>query len=207
MTVSQEIIAPASLVTEGRLLNIQLLPDETILELALVRADPEELLSEIETTTSTERFAYEAVEAQEDHWYVYQHCQPTGQAWELFQLLNNYRLMIMFPILFDDTGCTIEIIGRESDVQHGFDALPDDIRRQTSIERVSEYSPQATTPSSKLTERQRDILDAAATVGYYDVPRRGTADDVAAAVGCAPSTASEHLRKIEARILSAIAED
>lgn len=207
MAVSHDVIAPASIVIEGRLLNIQLLPDGTMLELALVRADPDELLSELEATTSTEQFAYEVVEAQENYCYIYQHCRPTEQARELLQLFNDYRLMLMFPIPFDEsTGFTIEIVGREADVQHGFDALPDDVRHRTSIERVSEYSPQTTRLRSVLTERQLDVLDAAATVGYYDVPRRGTADDVAAVVDCAPSTASEHLRKIEARILSALAE-
>ncbi|WP_330633328.1 helix-turn-helix domain-containing protein [Halocatena halophila] len=206
MTLPQDVIAPASVITEGRLLNIQLLPDGTILELSLVHIDPDELLSELETTNEPNQLAYEVVETKQDFWYVYQHCQPTEQALTLLRLFNDYQLMIMFPVVFDDTGCTIEIIGRDSDVQHGFDALPADVRRRASIDRVNEYSPQATTPRSDLTERQREVLDAAVTVGYYDVPRRGTAEDVAAALGCAPSTASEHLRKIEARILSSIAE-
>lgn len=205
LTLPHDVIAPASVITTGRLLNIQLLPDETILQLSLVHADPDALLAALETVDRPEQLAYEVVETQQDHWYVYQHCQPTAQALTLLQLFNDHQLMIMFPVIFDDTGCTIEIIGRESDVQNGFDALPDDVRQQTSIERVSEYSPQTTTPSSTLTKRQREVLDAAVTVGYYDVPRRGTATEVAAALDCAPSTASEHLRKIEARVLSAIA--
>lgn len=116
--------------------------------------------------------------------------------------------MIVFPIsLSQETGITIEVIGSESDVQNGFDALPEEVRRRTSIERVGEYSPTAAGMVSTLTERQHEVLDAAAAVGYYDIPRRGTADDVADVVGCASSTAPEHLRKIEARILSAVADE
>ncbi|MFC6965098.1 helix-turn-helix domain-containing protein [Halocatena marina] len=100
------------------------------------------------------------------------------------------------------SGITIKIIGRESDLQHGFDALPGEVRRRASIERVEKCSPVAPGIVSTLTERQRDVLTATADVGYYDVPRRGTADDVADTVGCAASTASDHLRKIETRILS-----
>ena len=147
------------------------------------------------------------VETQDGQCYIYQHCRPTEQVQVLLRLLNEHRLMIMFPVRFDvETGITIEMVGRESDVQNGFDALPQEVRRRTSIERVGEYSPTAAGVVSTLTERQREVLDAAASVGYYDVPRRGTADDVADVVGCASSTASEHLRKIEARILSSVAE-
>jgi predicted DNA binding protein len=38
--------------------------------------------------------------------------------------------------------------------------------------------------------------------GYYDVPREASRDDVARCLGCAPSTASEHLRKAERRVVS-----
>ncbi|WP_227380189.1 helix-turn-helix domain-containing protein [Haladaptatus halobius] len=208
MTIPHEVVAPASIVTEGSLLNVQLLPDGTLLELAHVRANSEKLLNSMETSASTDHFAHEVVEAQDGQCYIYQHCRPTEQAQELLQLLNEYRLMVIFPIPFDEeTGLTIEIIGSESDIQNGFDALPLEVRRRTSIERVGEYSPMAPRVVSALTERQREVLNAAAAVGYYDVPRRGTADEVADVVGCASSTASEHLRKIEARILSALAEE
>lgn len=206
MTIPQEVVIPDSSVTEGLLLNVQLLPDGTLLELALVRAETDESLTVLEADARTEQFAREVVKTQDGQWYVYQHCRPTEQVQALLHLLNDHRLMIMFPVRFDgEAGLTVEIIGSESDVQSGFDELPSEIRRRTSIEQVAEYSPRAAGVVSVLTERQREVLNTAAAVGYYDVPRQGTADDVANAVGCAPSTASEHLRKVEARILSALA--
>lgn len=133
--------------------------------------------------------------------------RPTEQVQETLEILNDHRLMIIYPISIDrDTGFTLEIVGSEADVQNGFDALPEEIRRRASIERVDEYSPMLPGVVSDLTDRQRDVLSAAATVGYYDVPRRGTAADVAEVVDCATSTASEHLRKIEAYVLSSLAE-
>lgn len=206
MTVPHEVVASTSEVTEGYILNIQLLPDETLLELSLLRATANELRTIQETCTSTDHFTHEVVEAQDGKCYIYQHCRPTEQVRELLQLLNDYRLMMIFPIHIDkENRATVELIGSESDVQTGFDALPEEVRRRASIERVGEYSPVAASVVSVLTERQREILDAAVTVGYYDVPRSGTADDVASVAGCASSTASEHLRKIEARILTSLA--
>ena len=139
MTLPLETVAPASAVTEGHILNVQLLPDGTLLESALVRTNSDKLLSMMEISTDTDHFSYEVVDVQDGQCYVYQHCRPTEQAHELLQLLNDHRLMIMFPISFSEkTGITIEIIGSESDVQNGFDALPREIRQRTSIERVNE---------------------------------------------------------------------
>ncbi|WP_255190928.1 helix-turn-helix domain-containing protein [Natronobeatus ordinarius] len=54
---------------------------------------------------------------------------------------------------------------------------------------------------SALTERQREVLQAALEVNYYETPRRATAADVADHLGCTASTASEHLREAEARVI------
>lgn len=70
MTIPQEVVTPASTVTEGRLLNVQLLPDGTMLELALVRAEPDELPSMMETSTSTDRCTYKVVGAGDGQCYV-----------------------------------------------------------------------------------------------------------------------------------------
>ncbi|NEU57192.1 helix-turn-helix domain-containing protein [Halorussus sp. MSC15.2] len=51
------------------------------------------------------------------------------------------------------------------------------------------------------TERQQEAVETAVAVGYYDVPRTATHEDVAAELACAPSTASEHLRKAESKVL------
>ncbi|WP_425603073.1 helix-turn-helix domain-containing protein [Halosolutus gelatinilyticus] len=44
----------------------------------------------------------------------------------------------------------------------------------------------------------------AVETGYYRSPRETSLEDVVDAVGIAPSTASEHLRKIESRVFSAL---
>ena len=153
MTVPHEVVAPASKIAEGQLLNVQLLPDGTLLELSLIRADPDVLRTELESNTTAEHFTREIIEVQNDHWYVYQHCRPSELIREVLQLLNDYRLMIIFPIPFDEkTGVTVEIIGNESNIQDGFDALPLEIRQQSSIERVGNYSPMDTRMSQALTE-------------------------------------------------------
>lgn len=46
------------------------------------------------------------------------------------------------------------------------------------------------------------ILVTAIREGYYEDPRRASQADVAEALGIAPGTVSEHLRRVEATVFS-----
>ncbi|MFC6732033.1 helix-turn-helix domain-containing protein [Haladaptatus sp. GCM10025893] len=53
-----------------------------------------------------------------------------------------------------------------------------------------------------LTSRQREVLDVALDLGYYENPRAATHADIAAEFDCAAGTVGEHLRKAEGAVLS-----
>ncbi|MDZ5810781.1 helix-turn-helix domain-containing protein [Halorubrum sp. AD140] len=72
------------------------------------------------------------------------------------------------------------------------------------IETVRGYRPGVS--SGLLTDRQREALTSAITVGYYEIPRNGTVADVADAIGCSRSTAGELLRKAEQSVITAVIE-
>lgn len=48
-----------------------------------------------------------------------------------------------------------------------------------------------------IPERQRVILNTALEMGYYELPRKTTLDEIADEVGVAKTTVSQHLRKAE----------
>jgi predicted DNA binding protein len=56
-------------------------------------------------------------------------------------------------------------------------------------------------PGEGLTDKQAAALAAAIDIGYFDTPRRASAEDLAAKLGVSPSTAVEHLRKAEKKVL------
>ena len=55
--------------------------------------------------------------------------------------------------------------------------------------------------SEGLTERQAAALAAAIEMGYFDSPRRASIENVARRMGISASTAVEHLRKAEKKVL------
>jgi hypothetical protein len=52
-----------------------------------------------------------------------------------------------------------------------------------------------------LTAKQLSTLTAAVDLGFFDSPRKASIEDIAVKMGMAPSTAIEHLRKAEKKIL------
>lgn len=57
-----------------------------------------------------------------------------------------------------------------------------------------------------MTERQRDVLEAAYGAGYFDWPRESTAEEVAAGLGITGPTFLGHVRKAEKRLLGDLFE-
>jgi len=57
-----------------------------------------------------------------------------------------------------------------------------------------------------LTDRQLDVVETAFEMGYYDWPREVTGEDVAAELGIASATFSEHVRTAERKLLAVLFE-
>jgi hypothetical protein len=87
------------------------------------------------------------------------------------------------------------------------DAISETIRTYESagvtpvLERLGSYDGPAQ-PLDDLTERQRQVLRTAYDMGYYEVPREVTTDDVAANLDVDASTVTEHLQRAERNLLA-----
>ncbi|MDI6896895.1 helix-turn-helix domain-containing protein [Methanocella conradii] len=78
-----------------------------------------------------------------------------------------------------------------------------------ALERCAEIayirSAEVVEPDVGLTERQMSALKAAVEMGYFETPRRSSIKDVAKRLKVSPSTAVEHLRKAEKKVLESYA--
>lgn len=71
------------------------------------------------------------------------------------------------------------------------------------LEKFSEYGV-GEGEENLLTERQYEVLSKAYQMGFYDVPKDASVEDVAEAVGLNGATVSEHLQRAERNILSEV---
>ncbi|MHC3439116.1 helix-turn-helix domain-containing protein [Natrialbaceae archaeon A-gly3] len=61
-------------------------------------------------------------------------------------------------------------------------------------------------PADTLTDRQQEVIQTAFDMGYYEVPREVSTEEVAAELDLDPSTVAEHLQRAERNVLSQLLE-
>jgi len=77
-------------------------------------------------------------------------------------------------------------------------------RKALAVEGVGGLAGLVGTLERRLSQRQREAVAVALELGYYEIPRETDHEAVADALECAPSTAAEHLRKAEAKLIPAV---
>ncbi|MFD1642548.1 helix-turn-helix domain-containing protein [Halohasta litorea] len=121
----------------------------------------------------------------------------------VLELVSEAELIFLPPVTFLDSGrVRFQAVGEGPALSEFYAALGEVI--ETGIERVRPFrrgSVGRGGSTGRLTDRQREALAAAVEVGYYEVPRTGDTEAVAAELDCEPSTAGELLRKAEAAVV------
>lgn len=179
--------------------QVTLLDDGTAVLLYRLRGDPqraEAILRECpgvldaEVTGGSDGLAYIHIDAND-----------TVEA--LLGILRVNEIVIDPPIdCLPDGAVRVTLVGRSDAIRRAVDAVPGHLT--TSLESLGDYQPENSQLVARLTDRQREILEAAVELGYYEVPRRATHDEIAAEVGLSAGTVGEHLRKVEGRVLSTL---
>ena len=198
--VASAIEAHPSLTRES-ILHISRLNDGTAVLLTQIRGEKGALDSVL--ASSEEVLSYD-VYPQQDGLQAYVHTEPTAAAASLLELEQEHEFVLDMPIEYGpDGGLKVAVIGREETVRRAIEDIPEGIR--VELEQLSDYDPELRELSSLLTDRQQELLDTATDLGYYEVPRQATHRDIADELELSTTTVGEHLRKIEARMLSEIA--
>lgn len=150
-----------------------------------------------------EVLGYELERAGEDAFYVYIRDATTHSLRDLFGSLTAGGVVIVPPIVYHEDGSvSLSLFGPDTDVQTAVDGIPPPV--DVTVEAVSGLGATRPAVETRLTDRQREAVETALDLGYYDVPRTATHEDVADALDCAPSTAAEHLRKTESTVLRSL---
>ncbi|MUW14833.1 helix-turn-helix domain-containing protein [Halorubrum sp. CBA1125] len=99
----------------------------------------------------------------------------------------------------DDRSATMSLVGPH-------DAISGQLQEyekagvSLSLQRIGRYDG-PDYPLDDLTARQREVLETAWEMGYYEVPKDVSAEEVASEMGLDPSTVNEHLQRAERNLL------
>ena len=130
--------------------------------------------------------------------------EPDSEMGQLFDLFTREGLIVVKPIVYRDGAVHATWVGESDVLQATIASMPEVV--EVEIEAVGGLTGGNGSILETLSVRQREALEAALEVGYYDRPRAATHEDVARAMECAPSTASEHLLKAESKVVRAAFE-
>lgn len=142
--------------------------------------------------------SYELVEAGPGELYLYVRETPPDRGASFVDAFAETDLVAVPPVTYLPGGrVTLQVLGEAAAVDAAVAALPDAL--DAELDAATGFAPVGDRVG--LTARQREAIRAADRVGYYAVPREGSLADVAADLNVATSTAGDHLRKAEARIV------
>lgn len=188
-------------VTRERVHHVELLEDGTVVGLYELHGDADRIRSGVRYLPHVVSFDVVGT----DPVFLYLHEEATEPARTLLRELEAARTLLYRPFEHrPDGSLRLTVIGEEGALRRTLRSLDDtfDLR----LEETGDYRPDLRDLEGLLTERQRQILWLAVDLGYYDVPRGTTHDEIAAHAELSQSTVAEHLQKIEARILPHVSQ-
>jgi len=102
----------------------------------------------------------------------------------------------------EDRGATMSLVGPH-DAISGQIGEYENAGVSPTLERIGGYQA-PNSPLDELTARQREVIETAWEMGYYEVPKEVSADDIAAEIDLESSTVNEHLQRAERNLLGQI---
>lgn len=181
--------------------HVERLDDATVLTLAEGSGDRERYEEMMSVSTSVHAYMVSG----DERWMAVSQFEPTPPIRRILEWQEQADIVVEMPILFGTGGSQrVTFVGDESVFRAIFNEA--DVVASIAFEVVEtgEYDPDVQRFARALTRRQEEVLAAAVDVGYYRAPREATHEDVAEAIGLAPSTVGDHLRKIEQNVFEAI---
>ncbi|MGE5187886.1 MAG: helix-turn-helix domain-containing protein [Betaproteobacteria bacterium] len=107
------------------------------------------------------------------------------------------------PLGIGDGKVKFSFLGSEQQIKQfmeTIDAIA--IRYRVVLLAEADFSPVSVL--NQLTQKQREVLVAAYKMGYYDIPRKITSEQLARSLNLVDSTVVEHIRKAEQRLITHI---
>jgi hypothetical protein len=184
-------------VTRGPIHRLTMLGDGTAVLLAEMDGD----IDRYREITAANEYVNSVSIAGENPAYVYAHFELTDIGAAILKRIRQIELVLQTPIRVEDTGAMVgTLIGEETQFEDFATGLPEDV--SIEVVEIGAYNPELDDVFSSLTSRQQEVLRAAVDLGYFEIPREATCEDIADRVDVSAGTVGEHLRKIERQVFT-----
>lgn len=163
-----------------------------------IEGDVDAYREQIETVDSIREYNLTPIDDDSFYSYVVQRTREAEDRWR--RAFVDRNLVVVPPIVYDEAvRMRLTVVGDRADLRTLLGELPEGF--DVTVEEVGSYDRRGATVAAGLTDRQLEAIETAVNLGYYAVPREATLQEVAGELGCAESTASNHLRKAEERVM------
>lgn len=164
-----------------------------------IKEGRDEYLAALESVSTIEE--YDTTSVDDRSFYVYVREAAGEHARRFRELLEDTDLLVVPPIEYGTSGeMVLEVAGESEELQSIVAGLRDHL--SISVNRISEYDAYRESQVTALTDRQKEVLEVAQDCGYYEIPRQTSVREIADRLDCSKSTAANHLRKAEARLVA-----
>ncbi|ELZ88231.1 HTH DNA binding domain-containing protein [Haloferax elongans ATCC BAA-1513] len=184
----------------GELRDLRLRPDGTVVELCILEDAPPDVESRL--ADHPDIVDFDVGETSDGGVACHVHLDPNDDVRRLLELVDEHDLLLDTPIRLTRDGVVVNVLGTHTQLTGAVSSLPESFRDAFCVEGLSDYEPVRNGVRAELTSRQREVLETAVENGYYDIPRQVSIETLATELGCSPSTISEHLRKVESKVLT-----
>jgi len=177
--------------------DVRLLADDTV----LLFAEASGSRDRYEQIMAASPHVISHLTAGEDRWTAVSQFEPTDAVRRGLELQRDSLLVVDTPIRFTaDDRLEVTYLGTDEAFKDLYEYVEDVPYASIEVLETGEYESDGSAFTRLLTARQEDVLETAVELGYYSEPREASLEDVSEAVGIAPATVGEHLRKVEARV-------
>lgn len=189
-------------VERERVYHLNVLADETVVLLGRMRGDVEAAQRRLREDADVLGHSVTSEDGRSA--LVFVHARPPPELRAFLELPRTHEVFFDFPLASTEDGRLRVVMVAESNaaLEGALADLPSAL--ELTVERIGPYLAGGGPFLPDLTDRQREVLDAAIDIGYYEMPRRATQRELAERLGLSAGTVSEHLQKVEARVFGAL---
>lgn len=143
-------------------------------------------------------YEYDIIRHGQQTIYLIVHHDVMERLESVLRAVNKHGILLETPFQYTDEGLIITASGSWESLQRTFF----DVDEELEILSMNEFAPYEKSAIQQLTERQYEALMTAQQIGYYEIPREASLEDVSDSLGCAQSTANQLLRRAENTLIS-----